>query len=150
MEFTRNRQQHDQTAKQWTDLYAKPPPPPAPLPNAKKKAPMAVAEGSTSRRVVDRPQQSETITIDDSDEEGSGAVLLPPATNGKGKKRKREVGVVADEVELIGDEDAEVDDHLKGKRTRAVDGSRSKRDRTSGHGVDTAQRPMGDVIVIDD
>jgi hypothetical protein len=152
MEFTRNRQQHDQTAKQWTDLYAKPPPPPAPLPTEKKKAPPAVAEGSTSRRVADRPQQSETITIDDSDEEESvsGAVLLPPAKNGKGKKRKREVGVVADEVEIIGDEDNEGDDHVKGKRNRAADGSESRRDRRSGHGMDTAQRQKAEVIVIDD
>ncbi|KAJ7248206.1 ubiquitin-conjugating enzyme/RWD-like protein [Mycena haematopus] len=59
-QYTRNRKLHDSTARQWTELYARPkPPPPPPAPRAPAKS-----------RVRPSKAASSLIVIDDSDDEG--------------------------------------------------------------------------------
>jgi hypothetical protein len=134
-EYVKNRVQHDRTARQWTQLYARPPaPPPPPV----ASAPVAAATNSRARakartsatgptagaRSTTRSQPSssrqEPIVIDDSDNE-SGAPQRPAA------KRKRN----AEEVEDI------------------RDGSARATRRKTGRGAASAV-PESEIIVIED
>jgi len=160
-EFVRNRALHDKTAREWTELYAKPkviaaPPAPVPVPvSVPTPAPpvagpasgaMAGASGSRakgkSRAKVPTTTNSrgprsetETITIDDSEDD---VEISLPKGKGKGRKRKREnestsAGPVG-EIEVVDLTDEE------------STGRKSKTRRRVGAGSSTS----GDVIVIDD
>lgn len=138
-QYVRNRVQHDSTARQWTQLYARPPPPPAPaVPSAKAKGKKKSAPDS--RSVPDE------ITILDSDEEAELA-----STRG-GRKRKRDARPA--EIELVDSDEAEEPVH------GPSEGSSSKRkrprpsaQRSKGHGSGSGARQQvdsDDVIVIED
>ncbi|KAI6157236.1 ubiquitin-conjugating enzyme/RWD-like protein [Pisolithus tinctorius] len=150
-EYTRNRQQHDRTAKRWTELYARPPPipPPAPVPSTSATArpgttangrpkckgreiplamPTSINASSGSTTTSTRSSNPETITIDDQDVRvGSASSNATVA----GRKRPREV----DTIDLVEEEERE---------------RRITRSRTSGSGLPADPLASGDVIVIDD
>jgi len=68
-EFVRNREQHDRTARHWTELYAKPRPPP-PLPVGSSKA--SSIDSSSKGKAVERnppTDASNPIVVEDSDDE---------------------------------------------------------------------------------
>ena len=52
-EYTKHREQHDRTARQWTQLYARPPPPPP-------AAPAAAATDRSPRVTVRQPANLRT------------------------------------------------------------------------------------------
>lgn len=153
-EYLRRRATHDQTARQWTELYAKPappPPPPAPVVKPTASPPRPVSTTSTVRpsgsssvpvragvkgkaRAADSTNASfptGTIEIDDSDDEVEEVeqATLP----GRGTKRRRSTRARGSTIDLSEDGDAV---RRKGKR-RAVE-------RPAGEGA------TGDVIVIED
>ncbi|KIP02757.1 hypothetical protein PHLGIDRAFT_130560 [Phlebiopsis gigantea 11061_1 CR5-6] len=91
-EYTKHREQHDRTARQWTQLYARPPPPPPPGPAAAASSTRAKGKGRASAaptgtgarpapRAAPGTSQQETIVIEDSDNEGASAL--------RAAKRKR-------------------------------------------------------------
>ncbi|KAJ6460936.1 ubiquitin-conjugating enzyme/RWD-like protein [Mycena sanguinolenta] len=127
-QYTRNRKLHDSTARQWTDLYARPkPPPPPPAP----RAPPAKSKVRPNRTTSSRAASS-LIVIDDSDDESRGRAA---------GKRKRPT-----ESDLV-DED-EVTEVASGSKRRAV-GER----RAAGAGGSSSRRPLiihDEVIEIDD
>ncbi|KAH9829047.1 ubiquitin-conjugating enzyme/RWD-like protein [Rhodofomes roseus] len=92
-EYVRNRTKHNQTARQWTELYARPPTSTSASVKGKGKAKAvgspAPAPATTSRAgsvsSTAGSTRTQAITIDDSDDEGT-AVRGRPA----GTKRKRE------------------------------------------------------------
>ncbi|KAI6130933.1 ubiquitin-conjugating enzyme/RWD-like protein [Pisolithus croceorrhizus] len=151
-EYMRNRQQHDRTAKRWTELYARPPPvpPPAPVPSTSAAVrPGTIANGrpkckgravpSATSMSIDassgsatppskRPSHLDTITIDDQDVRVGSASSSAAAA---GRKRQREV----DTIDLVEEEE----------RTKRITRSRPTGSRSS---MDT--HAPGDVIVIDD
>ncbi|KAL4063703.1 ubiquitin-conjugating enzyme/RWD-like protein [Scleroderma yunnanense] len=110
-EYMRNRQQHDRTARRWTELYAQPPPIPAPAASTsgrskgKERAtivPALQTQTSTTRsgstasiRLTSRP---EAITIDDSD---AGVVATSSRVSVLGRKRQRDV----DTIDLVEEEE---------------------------------------------
>ncbi|KIM54697.1 hypothetical protein SCLCIDRAFT_136168 [Scleroderma citrinum Foug A] len=144
-EYIRNRQQHDRTARRWTELYALPPPTIAPAASTsgasasgrskgKEKAtvlvPAAQTKTSTNRsgstasvRLTSRP---EAITIDDSD---VAVVVTSPRVSTSGRKRLREV----DTIDLVEEEE------------RA-----HRRSRNGPGGSSRGLCTPGEVIVIDD
>ncbi|KAJ6475738.1 ubiquitin-conjugating enzyme/RWD-like protein [Mycena vitilis] len=132
-QYTRNRKLHDSTARQWTELYARPkPPPPSPPPRApvkskvrptKKASPASTSSGSL-------------IVIDDSDDEGHSRA---------GGKRKREAPT---EIDLVDDDDnIEVSAVASGSKRRAVGSRRAPRAAAGGS---DRQIIHGGVIEIDD
>ncbi|GJF00189.1 ubiquitin-conjugating enzyme E2 [Phanerochaete sordida] len=132
-EYVRNREQHDRTARQWTQLYARPPPPAsAAVPNSRAKgkarapATPTVLSAPSSARATPRAtpgasRQDEPIVIEDSDNE-SGTPLRATA------KRKR----AAEESETTPDASP-----------------RANRRRT-GRGSAAPAPPDSEVIVIED
>lgn len=112
-EYVRNRQQHDRTARRWTELYAQPPPIPVSATSAtngrskgKEKAtivvPAAPTPTPTNRSVptasVRLTSRHETITIEDSD---VGGVATSSRASTSGRKRQREV----DTIDLVEEEE---------------------------------------------
>jgi len=151
-EYVRNRAQHDRTAREWTQLYAKPPPPlpsvlatptvvsapSAPTTRARGKA-RAVAtaaptrNGSSSRN----PASSAIITIDDSDDDRapSSRASTARSQHNTGKRKRGQVGDDAVDVDLIAEESS----------ARAV-----TRRRTDGAGSGSTRSANDEIIVIED
>ncbi|KAF7377798.1 hypothetical protein MSAN_00203200 [Mycena sanguinolenta] len=127
-QYTRNRKLHDSTARQWTELYARPkPPPPPPAP----RAPPAKSKVRPSRTTSSRTASS-LIVIDDSDDEGRGRAA--------GKRKRPTESDLADDDEVI--------EVASGSKRRAV-GER----RAAGAGGSSSRRPLivhDEVIEIDD
>ncbi|KAJ7856695.1 ubiquitin-conjugating enzyme/RWD-like protein [Mycena olivaceomarginata] len=131
-QYTRNRKLHDSTARQWTDLYARPKPPPPPTP------PRAPPPAKSKVRPT-RKRASSPIVIDDSDDEGRGRA---------GGKRKRpapaESSVDDDEVTIV-EGGSESKRRAVGERRAAT---------TAGTGSSSSRRPPvirdSEVIEIDD
>jgi hypothetical protein len=141
-QYTRNRKIHDSTARQWTELYARPKPPPPPPQESKAKGKQrSHAQPSTSTST------SEPITVEDSDDE------RPTVTRGK---RKR-VAATAD-LELVDDDDPHIEVPETGSlsKRRAVGTGRTPRNSLdsntegSGSGRRDSLVQLGDVIVIED
>ncbi|KAJ3576810.1 hypothetical protein NP233_g149 [Leucocoprinus birnbaumii] len=163
-QYTRNRKQHDSTAREWTTLYAKPKPSLSlgPVPAAQPSASTSVtppqqisAPGSPGGRGGRRNiastrnaragtssagSQASTpvIVIDDEDEvtAGSSSAANSRAANTRGK-RKRE-GQIQGSAEVV---DLSAEDDASGSN---ASGSAAKRQRTARNSNDD------DVIVIED
>ncbi|KAG6918785.1 hypothetical protein DXG01_011536 [Tephrocybe rancida] len=153
-QYTRNRKAHDAMARQWTEMYAKPPPPPAvaSAASASAKGKQKASDASTSSSALPAASSSsEPITIEDSDDEESTAKR--PST--RGSKRKRQEGSEKVEVNLVDDGDeVEVSDSAAANKKRAIGTSRTPRSSTSSNvgGSNRSQplRQLGEVIVLDD
>ncbi|KAI0827218.1 ubiquitin-conjugating enzyme/RWD-like protein [Trametes gibbosa] len=153
-EYIRNRVQHDQNARRWTILYARP------SATAKGKAPAlddavpsarsSVAPTTywpSSRPESDRPAPSrtmtprtatptETITIEDSGDERPAVARLG-TRNAQRSKRKRDVDLNAIDIDLSGEGDEE------------VVARPSRRQRVAASGTSTGSG-ANEVIVIED
>ncbi|KAG8221586.1 ubiquitin-conjugating enzyme/RWD-like protein [Butyriboletus roseoflavus] len=151
-EYTRNRAQHDRTARRWTELYARPPSPPPQLASAltsvpgssskrtkgKEKASTTqtappsrsggAAAGTSGSSNIRRQLQSEPIMIDDMGEEVPTPASAPPRQSGR--KRRREPDII--------DVDLGEEERIR-SRLRVPPGYSSSRVQSS-----------GEVIVIDD
>ncbi|KAJ4474447.1 ubiquitin-conjugating enzyme/RWD-like protein [Lentinula aciculospora] len=161
-QYTSNRQLHDSTARQWTELYAtpKPPPPPPTLSRSKGKAASTKARGkakatssvnlintnssssSSTARSLRTIDTQDTITIDDSDSEGEHQSRMESIA---GTKRKRGVGASSEDathgesLDLSNDDQVEFPEERSHKRpARATSAERGRHVHNS------------DVIVIDD
>ncbi|KAJ3484286.1 hypothetical protein NLI96_g5745 [Meripilus lineatus] len=95
-EYVTNRKKHDNTARQWTELYARPPPPrpsppivvvSPPLPSPRRSRPRHTHP--TNLTPVPFSSQTDPITIDDSDDESSAPVRSTPRGTARRNKRKR-------------------------------------------------------------
>jgi len=154
-EFIRNRQLHDNTARRWTQLYARPPPPPLVVPpsstassssstssSARSKAKGKARETSCSPNPKDPIQAPgkpiETITIEDSDDEStvSSSNVLARQT----RKRRREADIVDIDLVAVGDESSTSSNRPSRRLRTAADTSQSVKEATFAH---------GDVIIID-
>jgi len=140
-EYSRNRKKHDQTAAQWTQLYALPPKPAtaATAPNVQ-----AVPKGKGKAKVQDPPVQ--------------------PSSNAESSVRSRpRRNAQTDVIDLDSDPEPEAIGvsprsgrtraGVKRKRTDASEGITASRRRVSDDGRSVPVRPpnqLGDVIVIDD
>ncbi|TFK87670.1 hypothetical protein K466DRAFT_586154 [Polyporus arcularius HHB13444] len=150
-EYVRNRMQHDREARRWTELYARPTPvidkgkgkataSPAPSSSSSAAAFPALpsrpaASTRASRTAIPAVAETETITIDDSDDEAPVRSRRAAAT--RVPKRKREVG--AADIDLS-DEPAE----RPTRRRRGGGGG-------AGSGASSSGRTdPGEVIVIED
>ncbi|EKM52992.1 uncharacterized protein PHACADRAFT_259165, partial [Phanerochaete carnosa HHB-10118-sp] len=135
-EFVKHREQHDRTARQWTQLYALPPPPPAPpvttIPNSHAKgktrasatpiaSPALNSARATARAIPSSSRRDEPIVIEDSDSE-SGTPLRTTT------KRKR------------GPDEFEITPEASSRTTR----------RRTGRGSAAPAPPDSEVIVIED
>lgn len=102
-EYIRNRAQHDRTARQWTELYARPTPAVASSTKGKAKAkatsPMP-APGSRASSTGAGSTRTQAITIDDSDDEVR-AVARGRAGGAKRKRERTEDDGGASGVELV-------------------------------------------------
>ncbi|KAG9311329.1 ubiquitin-conjugating enzyme/RWD-like protein [Chiua virens] len=145
-EYTRNRAQHDRTARRWTELYACPPPSPpqpasAPVPGltgkkskGKQKASAPTTQTASSSRSAGTAAtgsgslNSRQIVIDNLNEEVTASAPAPPHRSGR--KRPREPEII--DVDLV-EED----------RTR-------RRPRISPGHSSSHLPSSGEVIVIDD
>ncbi|KAJ7471283.1 ubiquitin-conjugating enzyme/RWD-like protein, partial [Mycena galericulata] len=140
-QFTRNRKLHDSTARQWTELYARPKPPPPPAPPvprvlpAKSKAKIVNKTAGSGRAFA---SSNDLIIIDDSDDEGR--------SRGAGKKRKRDTTRV--EVDFVEVDDDDIQEVASGSKKRAVGARRAPRATGS-----SSRRPPpfvhGEVIDLD-
>lgn len=172
--YTQNRKQHDATARQWTQNYAKPPPPPVhavpndpPKTNKSSKGKNRVdtqsvnntgSSGSTSTTTAALPQpvvgsaastSSDVITID-SDEDADNE----RSTGSKGRNTKRKRASNGSSAPS----GSEVLDLLDSDEERVVKKSRSRKtqsraDRHSGAEGSRLIAPstqLDDVIVIED
>jgi len=170
MEFVRNRQRHDQTARQWTQLYAQPKPPLPPTPTT-SPVPKQKGKRRDARRTLRSSTAAstslvgDTITVDDSDDEERVDRDSRSRRPGRatGYKRTREGVIGLNSTEGAGDEDAtnasrhipcrpsvdrilDVDDF---EETGSGSGHRHKRSR-NGPGSSTTPQQSSEVIVIDD
>ncbi|KAJ7916218.1 ubiquitin-conjugating enzyme/RWD-like protein [Mycena leptocephala] len=136
-QYTRNRKLHDSTARQWTELYARPKPPPPPPP---PRAPPVKSRVRPSKRTTGSAPNTHggLIIIDDSDDEGR---------NRTGGKRKR--NAIPTEIDLVDDDDdVEASAVASGSKRRAVGDRRAPRTASSS----SRHQPIihGGVIEIDD
>ncbi|KAJ7698873.1 ubiquitin-conjugating enzyme/RWD-like protein [Mycena metata] len=135
-QYTRNRKLHDSTARQWTELYARPkPPPPPPPPRAAPAKSKAKPGKKTTRTSGGSSSRGDLIIIDDSDDEGRG--------RGSGKRKR----APATEIDLVDDE--AVSTVASGSKRRAVGENRASRPTVGS----SSRRPItvsGEVIDIDD
>lgn len=138
-EFIRKRPMHDHIARQWTELYAKPPPPPpsvAPLDppsssvnnasaptNTNRTSAKGKARASAQSADTDRATEPQTMGIDLTSE-GVGATSRPT----RGPKRRSDVQSTGGVIDLS--EEVESNSTRSGKRRRV--------------------EQLGDVIVIED
>ncbi|KAJ3512653.1 hypothetical protein NLJ89_g3405 [Agrocybe chaxingu] len=173
-QYTRNRKQHDATARQWTETYAKPPPPPtvqvSPPNKAKGKkradtGPTNTVEGSCSSSGpgLTGPNGLATTGAGGSSNEVI-VVLDSDGEEGRVQGRKRKRGSAAgsgtaedpgDVVELVdSDDDVEVLDteaQVPSKRTRKQKPATRRVDSASGaSGSRRSARQVHDVIILDD
>ncbi|CCM06529.1 uncharacterized protein FIBRA_08802 [Fibroporia radiculosa] len=141
-EYVRNRTQHDRTARNWTELYARPP---APNGSAKGKGKAKTPELPASTSASTRPSSSSAagnterhaITIvDDSDDDVLGGTRRSRA--GAKRKRGQTTSGGASDVLTIDD------DEPTSRPTRKRKSGGSSSDASPGVRVD------GDVIVIED
>ncbi|KAI0339349.1 hypothetical protein BDW22DRAFT_1361905 [Trametopsis cervina] len=146
-EYVRHRAQHDRTAREWTQLYAKPPPPPVPVPTPRPalstpSAPVTRSSAKASSASTSAPSrngsssrnQEPVIEIDDSDEEHAlNSRASRAQTRQTSGKRKR------------GSEAAGDDTVVAESSARAT-----ARRRTEGSGSSRAASSNGDIIVIED
>lgn len=140
-QFNTDRPLHDATARQWTQLYARPPPPPPPAPSSKVPTEMTQARGkakatngslsaSSSRSVP-----SETISVDSSDEEEGTSNRS--GVRAAGTKRKR-----GSEREILDLDDDGVE---------VAEGRNRKKPATVARGRNSERTAQSsEVIVIDD
>ncbi|KAF8218262.1 ubiquitin-conjugating enzyme/RWD-like protein [Mycena galopus ATCC 62051] len=137
-QYTRNRKLHDSTARQWTDLYARPKPPPPP-PRAPPAPTKSRVRPGTSKKAA-APTPSLIVIDDDSDDEGRAR------TAGKRKRPTPTESVSVDDD----DEVTEVASGSQSKR-RAVG---ERRVAASGSSqTSSSRRPLiihEEVIEIDD
>lgn len=153
-QYLRNRKEHDATARQWTDNFARPkPPPPAPKTDKAKGKKKAVAESSgaggsssSARSNAAGASTSSTMEVIELDSDGE-----EPSSASKGKKRKRGAPSGSNDGEIldliVSEEEGEA---TKVQKTR----SRKPPSRTGRASGATAPRrsarQAGEVIVIDD
>ncbi|KAK7062625.1 hypothetical protein VNI00_000113 [Paramarasmius palmivorus] len=150
-QYVSNRKLHDDTARQWTTLYAKPKPAPATQKPSSKALGKAKASMSSipsgSRQPVVPDSSSVPIEIDDSDDESSTKASVRPTV---GTKRKREArGEDGQTVDSDGEDDDVVLTGPSSSRKTASRGSGS-RTAASGSGRRVAPRLSTEVIVIED
>jgi len=135
-QYTRNRKVHDTTARQWTELYARPKPPP-PLQVSKPKGKQKLqAQPGASTSTSTSTSVSELITVEDSDDD------RPAATRGK----RRRVEASADIVLVDDADDVQTEARGSSNKRRAVGTGRTPRN-SIGNGSSVQ---LGDVIVIED
>jgi hypothetical protein len=149
-QYVSNRKLHDDTARQWTALYAKPKPAPATQKPSSKALGKAKASTSSiasgSRQPVVPDSSSVPIEIDDSDDETSTKASVQPVV---GTKRKRDTrGEDGQTVDSDGDDDIVLTGPSSSRKT-ASRGSGS-RTAASGSGRRVAPRLSTEVIVIED
>ncbi|OSX62461.1 hypothetical protein POSPLADRAFT_1066163 [Postia placenta MAD-698-R-SB12] len=139
-QYLRNRSQYDHTARQWTELYARPPPPAAASPSAAKGKGRAADIAPTPAAAARRPAssagttQTQAISIDDSEDEGArGAARTRAAT-----KRKRGQ---ADPGDVL-----VIDDEAPERPTRRRRGGGASKESAASR----LTRADSDVIVIED
>ena len=143
-QYTRNRAQHDNEARRWTELYARPKVPP--VNKGKSKASASPAPPAPTPRTTSAPlptisrrtpaSGTETITIEDSENEDvparSAQARRAKPSAGTGLKRKR--AAISGEVDIdLSVEDGDV--QRPPRRTRTEGASRTD---------------PGEVIVIED
>ncbi|KAH7922732.1 hypothetical protein BV22DRAFT_1037159 [Leucogyrophana mollusca] len=150
-EYIRNRAQHDRTARQWTELYARPPSPtplepssssPAAISNlgnkrkGKGRASAVVAPSNASSSSALRP---ETIILDDSDDDIVASASTASARQ-RAKKRQRDTDTI--DIDLV-----EEEERASNKRRMS-----SRADNRGGRAMNPARgsETTGEVIVIDD
>ncbi|KAF9261072.1 hypothetical protein L218DRAFT_981001 [Marasmius fiardii PR-910] len=148
-QYVSSRKLHDDTARHWTTLYAKPKTSAIPsskaMGKAKASAPMTPSNPSSSAR--GNPIPSETIEIFGSDDE------LPSkgrqnVSRTAGIKRKRESRPsTGTEVELS---DGDNDDSLPGGSSKTASRASGGRTTAGGGGRRVAPRLSNEVIVIED
>jgi hypothetical protein len=135
----RNRQQHDRTARQWTELYARPKPPilssatpeSTQLTATSKGKGKQVSNNNTSTSAASTSSATiDTITIEDSDDEIGGPSTLPRVakSNRQSQKRKRKSVV---EVAVDG-----VAERANSKRRAVSNGPTNEKFSTSGRITD--------------
>ncbi|KDQ55435.1 hypothetical protein JAAARDRAFT_159422 [Jaapia argillacea MUCL 33604] len=156
-EYVRNRELHNRTAKQWTQLYARPPPPKLPTPPPPTSLPTSSA---TNGRQINKGKSrapppppptingaggsaSAAIAIEDSDSEmdAEGAARARAGTK---RRKTRESGTNRDGVLVIDGDDEQVDESPRAPKKRKVTSAGRSRGGGSRTTVDD------DVIVIDD
>lgn len=135
-EFLRKRSTHDQTARQWTELYARPPPPPPPL--SPSVAPLSPPSASTNNASAsanqnrtsskgkgraDRVAEPQTMDIDLT---GEGIEVTSHPT--RGSKKRKDVPSTDGVIDLS--------EEVGASSTRSEKRRRAER--------------LGDVIVIED
>jgi len=151
-EFLRKRPTHDQTARRWTELYAKPPPPPPPSsrsvsppqPSSTNNASASTTATTTTTvnrasskgkgrangqpAVADEASEPEIAGIDLTNEGLEPMSLPAPA---RGTKRRRDVQTTDSVIDLSEEVVAESDSSSQGAKRRHVE-------------------TLGDVIIIED
>ena len=164
-QYTRNRQLHDTTARQWTQMYALPPkpivvpsspPPKVSKAKGKKRAeapPTTTSRGSTSRatRSTAVPAAApvevadEVIVLDSEDEAGSSSVVA----RGKRKRREEPNTAASGSGSSAQTQVLELGYDNQGGSSRAPTAPSQTRKRQRRGGA-TANKQLGDVIVIED
>lgn len=151
-EFLRKRPTHDQTARRWTELYARPPPPPPSSRSASPQQPSSTNNASASTTattttttvsrasskgkgrangqpaVADGGSEPEVAGIDLTNEGLEPMSLPAPA---RGTKRRRDVQTTDSVIDLSEEVVAESDSSSQGAKRRHVE-------------------TLGDVIIIED
>ncbi|KAG6901244.1 hypothetical protein C0995_014650 [Termitomyces sp. Mi166 len=150
-QYIRNRKTHDATARQWTEMYARPKQPPMPAVgpslSAKAKGKQRASDAPTGSSMLSSAStNSEPITIDDSDDEPKDPLERGSIKSSKRKREKPEVNLVDN------DDEVEVSDGATASKKRAVGTGRTPRNSTV-DGVSDRSRPprqSSEVIVLDD
>jgi hypothetical protein len=148
-QYTRSRKAHDRTAREWTELYARPPPKMA-LPTVHLTS-IASSTGKGKGRAQDQPANTNQIVSNNgsSTSNAKDPILLlsdsesestTRSTHGTTRKRKRTEGVHV-EIDLSGEPSEEND----GGSRKFPNGKRRK----SGAGTNITQG-SGEVIIIED
>ncbi|KAG5637339.1 hypothetical protein H0H81_004895 [Sphagnurus paluster] len=147
-QYVRNRKQHDDMARQWTQTYALPKPPPAePAVSSKSKGKQkATPSASRAATTSATAAASEPITIEDSDDEDSRA-----SAKRRSVKRKRDT-VQSEVISLDDGDEVEISDGATSSKKRAVGNGRTPRVSldAAGSGGSVPPTQLGDVIVIED
>ena len=168
MEFVRNREKHDQTARQWTQLYAQPKPPLPPTPTTLKQKGKRrdTRHELRSSTAASTSLVGDTITVDDSDDEervdrDSSRSRRPARTTGYKRTREGLIGLNSTETprdEVVTNASRHIPCRRSVERILDVDdseetgsgsGHRHKRTR-HGPGSSTTPQQSEEVIVIDD
>lgn len=153
-QYTRDRQLHDTTARQWTQMYALPPKPivvpssPPKVSKAKGKkraeAPPTTSRGSSSRATRSTAPvevADEVIILDSEDEAGT----LSAVARGKRKRREEPNGAASGSGSSAQTQVLELGSDNEGGSSRAPTARSQTRKRQR-----RANKQLGDVIVIED